>query len=240
MTWVLAFLFVTLGAALQRVTGLGFVLVSGPLLVLVLDPFNGIALANILSAVISALVLARTFRDADWRVVGKLLMGIIVGVPLGAILVHSLSTAILLIAVGSITAVAVCLALLRRQLRMFSGRAGTLFAGTLSGFSSVTAGVGGPALALHGVATHTPMRVFIPTVQAVGMTSSLLSIATKPQMSIPLPLLFGSLACIAVGLLAGSMLHRHVTAKHAQILALTLALIGALAATARGVFELVS
>ncbi|MBK0419402.1 sulfite exporter TauE/SafE family protein [Leucobacter sp. CSA1] len=240
MTWLFALLFVTVGAALQRVTGLGFTLVSGPLLVLVLDPFNGIALANILSAVIAALVLARTFRNADWRAVGTLLAGIAVGLPLGALVVHSLPPEILLIVVGSLTGLAVLLALLRRSTRIFAGRLGTISAGALSGFSNVTAGVGGPALALYGVAAAMPMQVFIPTVQAVGLATNLLSVAAKPQMAVPLPLLLGSLGCIAAGLAIGSLLQGRIPARRAQVLALALALLGSAAATARGVIALLA
>lgn len=240
MTWFLALLFIVVGAALQRVTGLGFALVSGPLLVLVLDPFNGIVLANMLSAAIAALVLLRTYRDTEWRTAGGLLIGAAIGLPLGAVVVHVLDSNVLLIVVGGLTGFAVLLALSNRPMRIFSTRPGTITAGALSGFSNVAAGVGGPALALYGAATAMPMRAFIPTVQAVGLATNLVSIAAKPQMSIPLPLLLGAFACMLLGLVVGSQLHRHVPAKRAQVLALALALLGATAAAARGVVAVIA
>ena len=219
-------------------TGLGFALVSGPLLVLVLDPFNGIALANILSAAISALVLLRTFRDTDWRAVGKLLIGLAVGMPLGVLVVYSLPSEMLLIVVGSITGIAVLFALFKRSLRIFKGTPGSIAAGAVSGFSNVTAGVGGPALALYGAATAMSVQAFIPTVQAVGLVTNAISIAAKPTLHIPLPLLLGSFGCVAFGLILGSLLRRFVPASRAQKLALMLALIGSLAATVRGILLL--
>ncbi len=240
MTWILALCAVTIGAALQRVTGLGFTLVSGPLLVLVLNPFDGIVLANILSALIALLVLVRTFRLVRWRAVLRLSVGIVVGLPIGAVVVYTLDSELLLIAVGALTTVAVVLALARRPMRAFRGTGGAIFAGSVSGFSNVTAGVGGPALAMYGVATKMPMSVFVPTVQAVGFVTNVLSVAAKPQMSLPLPLVGAAVGCILLGLLVGTVLHRFVSPSRAQTLALALALAGALAATARGVVALVA
>lgn len=53
MTLALALLAVAVGTALQRLTGIGFALVAAPLLVLLLDPFHGVLVAN------AAITLAR-------------------------------------------------------------------------------------------------------------------------------------------------------------------------------------
>src|SRR5690606_37749089 len=97
VTWVLALCAVTLGAALQRVTGLGFTLVSGPLLILVLNPFDGIVLASMLSLLIAVYVLIRTFRSADWAAAKRLAIGIVIGVPVGAVIVYTLDSEMLLV-----------------------------------------------------------------------------------------------------------------------------------------------
>jgi len=240
MTAVLALLAVTIGAALQRVTGLGFTLVSGPLLVLVLNPFDGIVLANILSAFIAVFVLVRTYRSAQWRTALKLAIGIVVGVPIGAVIVYALDSDVLLLLVGMLTAVAVLLAMAKRPMPVFRGTAGAIFAGSVSGFSNVTAGVGGPALAMFGSSTKMPMQAFVPTVQVVGLFTNALSVAAKSQMALPLPLVLGAIACALLGLLGGSFLQRFITPTRAQMLALALALVGSLAATARGVLSLVA
>lgn len=239
MTWLLALCAVTVGAALQRVTGLGFTLVSGPLLVLVLNPFDGIILANILSALIALLVLVRTFRHVQWRTAMRLAIGTVVGVPIGAVIVYALDSDMLMIAVGALTAAAVVLALTRRPMRVFRGIAGAIFAGSVSGFSNVTAGVGGPALAMYGVSTKMPMIAFVPTVQVIGLLTNVLSVAAKPHMSLPLPLVGAAVGCILLGLVAGTFLQRFINPARAQTLALALALAGALAATAQGVVAVV-
>ncbi|GAB2529947.1 sulfite exporter TauE/SafE family protein [Paramicrobacterium agarici] len=238
MTWLFALCAVTVGSALQRVTGLGFTLVSGPLLVLVLNPFDGIVLANILSALIALVVLARTFQHAQWRTAGKLSIGIVVGVPIGAVVVYALDADMLLILVGALTTIAVVFALTRRPMPVFRGTSGAIFAGSLSGFSNVTAGVGGPALAMFGAATKMSMSSFIPTVQVVALLTNILSVAAKPHMSLPIPLVIAAVCCVLLGLVAGSFLQRVITPTRAQTLALALALAGSLAATTRGVFAL--
>ncbi len=238
MTLALALSAITLGAALQRVTGLGFTLISGPLLVLLIGPFDGIVLANILSALIAGFVLVRTFRAVRWRIALRLGIGVIVGVPIGAVVVYATSGEILLIVVGALTTLAVLLALVRRPLPIFRGTPGALFGGALSGFSNVTAGVGGPALAMYGAATRMSMDAFVPTVQVVALLTNLLSIAAKPHFALPLPLLIGALCGVAVGLAGGALLRRILSAGRAQTLALLLALGGSLAATGRGVLAL--
>lgn len=237
MTLALALLAVTVGALLQRITGIGFVLVAGPLLVLVLDPYDGIVLANILSGVLAVTVLSRTYRDADWGVVRRMLVGLVVGVPLGALLVRTLDSQYLLIVVGVLTVLAVLLALFRRPMPFLEGRAGPAVTGAVSAFSNITAGVGGPALAVYAASTKMPMHTFIPVVQAMSLTMNVIAVAVKAPFSLPLPLLLGSLGCVAAGMVLGSGLRRLFPPHRAQVLALCLALLGAIAATVRGLIE---
>lgn len=205
-----------------------------------LNPFDGIVLANFLSLLIAIFVLIRTFRAADWAAAKRLSIGIVLGVPIGAVIVYTLDSNMLLVFVGALTTLAVLLALARRPMRVFEGTRGAIFAGAVSGFSNVTAGVGGPALAMFGASTRMPMNVFVPTVQVVAVLTNVLSLAAKSQASLPIPLVLGAIGCVVVGLVAGSFLQRHISPTRAQTLALALALAGSLAATARGVLAVVA
>lgn len=204
---------------------------------LVLDPFNGIVLANILSIVIGAIVLSRTYRDTAWRTAGRLLLGMVLGIPLGALLVYTLDPQHLLIAVGSLTIFAVVLALFRHPMPFLAHRSGAFIAGSVSAFSNLTAGVGGPALAVYGAATRMPMQSFIPTTQVIVIVMNIVSVAVKSPFTIPLPLLLGSFGCVLLGLAVGSLLRRWIPAHRAQVLALCIALFGAGVATLRGIIE---
>jgi uncharacterized protein len=58
---------VSVGAGTQRITGLGFALVAAPFLVLLLGPFTGVLVVNVLGVAASVLVLAQVRRDVDLR-----------------------------------------------------------------------------------------------------------------------------------------------------------------------------
>lgn len=240
LTFGVALLAVFVGAALQRTTGLGFVLVCGPLLVLLLNPFDAIVLANLLSACVSGAVLVGTWRDADLRLALGMAAGVVLGIPVGAWLVRQLPQAPLLVLVGGITSVAVAFAFRRRPMAVLNHRGGPVVAGTVSGFSNVTAGVGGPALAVYGSSQSVPLVTFVPTVQVVGVFTNLVSLAAKHQFDLPWQLVVAAVATVFVGVGVGSLLGRRIPPGRARILVLVLALLGGLGAMGKGVWQLIT
>lgn len=233
-----ALLAVFVGAALQRTTGLGFALVCGPVLVLVLNPYDGIVLANLLSVCVSAAVLVSTWRDIDRQLAIGMSVGVVLGVPVGAWLVRQLPQAPLLVLVGGLTSVAVAMAFRRRPLWVLAHRGGPVVAGTVSGFSNVTAGVGGPALAVYGSSQSVPLATFVPTVQVVGLFTNLLSLAAKHDFDLPWQLVVASVAALFAGVAVGSALGSRIPPGRARVLVLVLALLGGLGAVAKGVWQL--
>ena len=231
---------VFVGAVLQRTTGLGFVLVCGPLLVLLLNPFDAIVLANLLSACVSGAVLIGTWRDADRRLALGMSAGVLLGIPVGAWLVRQLPQAPLLVLVGGITSVAVAIAFRRRPMRVLDHRGGPAVAGVVSGFSNVTAGVGGPALAVYGSSQSVPLITFVPTVQVVGVFTNLLSLAAKHEFHLPWQLVISAIVAVFAGVGVGSVLGRRIPPGKARVLVLVLALVGGLAAMGKGVWQLLT
>lgn len=67
MTLALALLAVAVGTALQRLTGIGFALVAAPLLVLLLDPFHGVLVANAATTLAAAILFLQLRRSVDWH-----------------------------------------------------------------------------------------------------------------------------------------------------------------------------
>ncbi|WP_022885829.1 sulfite exporter TauE/SafE family protein [Glaciibacter superstes] len=240
MLLALALVAVLAGAGLQRMTGLGFALVSGPVLVLLLDPINGISLANLLSAITAVTVLATTWRHIDWRLAWQLSLGIAIAVVPGALVVHSLPRPWLLILVGALTAVAVAVVMARRPLRLLRKPGGAVVAGLVSGFSNVTAGVGGPALAVYGASTDWHSKTFVPTVQVSLLLANVLSLVSKQQLTLPPAIVLAAVGAVVAGILVGSYIQRWVDHSLARRLVLVIALIGALASAGKGLFELLS
>ena len=90
MTLLVAALAFTLGAAAQSVSGIGFALVSGPLLFTVFGAREGVRVAVVLSMLVNAGVLVREHRAVMWRRVMPVLVTALAVTPL---LVHLLEGA---------------------------------------------------------------------------------------------------------------------------------------------------
>src|SRR5699024_3197538 len=103
---LLILLAVFIGALSQRLTGMGFALVSGPFLVLLMDPLAGVVLVNLCGIVSSLIVLWRTYREADWKLAGGLIVAATVGTLPGALLAVLMPGAALEVFIGALVVVA--------------------------------------------------------------------------------------------------------------------------------------
>lgn len=234
---VTAVVAVAVGAATQRVTGLGFALLSAPFLVLVLGPREGVVLANALGALTSALVVARAWRLVEWRRVRRLLPGSLVAVPLGGLVVRALPGPVLLLAVGALCTVAVTAAWLGPAWPWLGSRAGSALSGFLSGLFSVTAGTGGPPLTVYAISTGWATAAFSASVQPVLVTNGIFAIAVKGTPT-NLVLLACCTVAVLIGVASGSFLGRRLSPALALRIVLTLALLGSVSAMLRGVLAL--
>jgi uncharacterized protein len=222
------------GASSQRVTGLGFALVSAPLLVLAIGPFEGVLLSNLLGLITSVLVLATTWRHVE---VGRALLlaaPALVLVPIGAVAVRVLPTAPLMMTVGATTVIALLAVCVSNRARCFRGRGGAIAAGGLSGFMNTTAGVGGPALVLYAASTKWDHRRFVPTCQLYLVIVNTASVAAKGFPRLSAVALLASLTALAGGVMVGHLLARRVSADRARIAMLVFALGGATTIIVKG------
>lgn len=231
---VVAAVAVVLGAALQRTTGLGFTLTAGPFLVLVLPPYEGVALANLLSMAVCAVVLVRCWREVHRRRAALIVAGAVVALVPGAYVARTLPTPALFVLIGTVVTLAGAVAALDRPLRLLAGRSGPFVAGAASGFGNVTAGVGGPPLAVYAVSTRWPRASFVATAQAVGLVTNAMSLAAKHDARLHPALVAGFLALMLLGVLAGGPLSRRISESTARVVVLTTAIGGGLVAVAKG------
>lgn len=229
---------VVLGAALQRLSGMGFALVAAPLLVVSLGPHLGVLMANLLSALSSGLILAQTWRQVELRRLTWLLLPALAVIPLGVWTLQVLPTGWLMLGIGAVLLVALAVLQLGRGLPLLQGRRGAVLAGAASGFMNATAGIGGPMVALYAASIRWPQAAFVGSVQVYFLITNLLSLATKGGA--PRAPLFTAAALLAlvVGLLLGRVLHRWVPTPAARRLTLGLAWVGALATLFKGILLL--
>ncbi|MEJ5914532.1 TSUP family transporter [Pseudokineococcus sp. 1T1Z-3] len=165
------------GAAAQRVTGLGFAVVVAPVLVLLLGPLQGVVLANALGAVVALLVLVRLRRDLEAHPTVLLTVAAVVGVVPGLAMATSVSPALLQLGFGVLVLalLGVAVAAAARE-RARPRPVPALGAGVASGLVHSAAGLGSPVLSVYAVLSGWPQRAFAASVQpwfvVVGVVAS--------------------------------------------------------------------
>ncbi len=230
---------VLVGATTQRVSGMGFGLVSAPFLVLILGPFLGILLTNALGLTTSLIVLTQVWRQVDLSKLVLLALAALIAIIPGAWVALTVPSAPLAIVVGSLTFSALLAVLLSERLRVCRGVPGALSAGAMSGFMSVTAGVGGPPITLYALSTQWEHRSFVGTAQlcfAITAGGSLISKGGLPPF--PISMWAVTLGTLLGGVLVGGRLARHISADRARSLMVALALTGSLTTVVKGITEM--
>lgn len=225
------------GSATQRITGLGFALVSSPFLVLIVDPRQGVLLANLLSLVTSIVVLWMVRRRVDVRRAVALAVPALLLVPVGAFVTTQIPVRTLYVGIGVLVlvALAVTVTIAGRGLQARPGPVITIAAGAASGFMNVTAGVGGPAITVYAIATRWEQAGFVATAQLYFVllnTGSLIAGRGLPQISATAMVV--SLTALLIGTMIGQRLNRRVPLHRARQAVLVLAAAGAVATMVKG------
>lgn len=230
---------VLVGASAQRVTGLGFSLVSSPFMVLLLGPFDGVLVINACGAVTSLLVLAQVWRDVDLRRAGLMIVSALPAVAAGAWMARSLPAPPLAILVGLLILVALGAVVASERARVLRGTPGAVVAGLGSGFLNVTVGAGGPAVAVYAVSTSWPQRRFAASAQLIFAALGVASLVAKgghPSMTAAGWALLA--AGLVTGIVIGHRLEKRVSPERAQTAVIVLAMAGAVLTVIKGLVAL--
>jgi uncharacterized membrane protein YfcA len=228
------------GAATQRVSGMGFALVASPFLVALLGPFEGILVINLFGGLASLLIVFAVWRQVELKRAALLLIPATIAAIPGAFVAHLVPSAILSTLVGGLVLLTLVGSFLVRDSVRLMGRGGAALAGSVSGFMNVTAGVGGPAISAYAIATRWPQREFAATVQVYFCALGAVSLAVKGAVPTLSWQEWG--ACtgsLLVGIGAGHAIARYVSAKAARALVVALAFVGAIVIIVKGIVELV-
>jgi uncharacterized membrane protein YfcA len=230
---VVTALAVLLGAVAQSVSGIGFVLVCGPLLVAALGPADGVRLAVVLSTAVNVAVLARTYRLAEVRTALLLLVPAAVVTPLVAALVRAAPSRLAAgIAGASAVLGAVALASGLRW-EAARGRGGAIGAGVVSGAMNAAAGIGGPAIALYAANARWPVTAMRSTAQVYFLGLNVVALASLGQPHVAPGVLAGCVVALVVGLLAGAAVAGRIAEPVARRITLSLAAAGGLVVLVR-------
>ncbi len=139
---------VCVGAALQAATGVGLGLLAGPVLILSLPGETAIFVAIVLNLLVSFALLPQDHGEITWPPLCLLLVGTLIGVPLGWLVLRQIDATTLKLFTGIVVlAAAIQLLLLRRQAVWGAGEAArlrTVVGGGLSGFMTGCLAIPGP------------------------------------------------------------------------------------------------
>lgn len=230
---------VLVGGVTMRATGMGFALVASPFLVLALGSFQGILVANVCGTASALLNLTQVHRNIDWRRARWVTSAGIVGVVPGAIAVRLLPAPVLTVVVSAVVLVGLALTVLGRRFTLPNSPVVAGAGGLVSGFMNVTAAVGGPGLVIYALATGWAHHRFAATAQVHFAVLGIASLAMKaafPDLSWTGWLVLAG--ALALGLLGGNVLARHIDARKAMRLVIVIAGVGALLALGQGLRSL--
>jgi uncharacterized membrane protein YfcA len=235
VTGALAALAVLVGAVAQSVSGIGFVLVCGPLLVAALGPEDGVRLAVVLSLVINVAVLVRTWRQADLRTALLLLVPAAVATPVAARLLRAAPERLAEALAGACAVVGATALAAGLRWRAAHGRIGAVAAGVVSAAMNVAAGIGGPAIALYAGNAGWPSAAMRSTAQIYFLGLNAVALASLGFPRVGSGLLIACLGALGAGLLLGVAVVRHVPERIARQLTLSLAAVGGLVVLVRSI-----
>lgn len=230
---------VFLGAATQRISGMGFALVASPFLVALLGPFRGVLLINVFGGLTAFALFLTVWRRVEYRRALLLLIPAVIATIPGSIVARAVPAPILSIVIGGLVILTLIGSFFAVDNVRIMGRGGAVLAGGLSGFMGATAGVGGPAVSAYAIAIRWPQPVFAATVQLyffVLACSSLLFKGALPRLD---PVQWSvCAAALVLGIVAGHFLARVVKPRVARILVVVLAFAGSGVIILKGVLEL--
>lgn len=234
------------GAALQRLTGMGFALVAAPFLVLALGPFEGVLVANVCSVVSAGLLSSLTWRDIDVRRLARILPAALVGILPGILVAAWVDTSVLDLLIGIVVASGISVSFLVQHRGRTDGTGAMIGFGLASGFMNVTAGVGGPALSAYAVLARWPLGSLRPTLQPIFFTTGIVSVAAKSAIGppfwqvAPVWMWVVMVAAILLGLRAGSGLEARVPVPWPRRALIALAYLGSATIIVRGALGVAS
>jgi len=224
VTLALAAVAVAIGAAAQSISGIGFALVSGPLLFTVFGAREGVRVAVVLSMLVNIAVLTREHRSVMWRRVLPVLITALAATPL---LVHLLAHAhprLLRAAAGAVIVLGAALVASGRSAD--AGLPGGVAAGLASATMNVLASAGGPAVAVYATGARWEPTGLRATLQAYFLSLNVVTLLTLGPPHQDAGRLAVLAAALVLGAVAGARLAPRLPTGVARVATLVLAAAG--------------
>ena len=150
-----------LGAStLQAATGIGFGIIAGPVLLVVMNDATAIQVSVVLNLLIALLLAPALYRLADRRVLMSLALGVLLGSPLGLLIYMNLDLAALKVLAGLAVLFTLVMLMRRRgaevpgQYPVQPGRSERVVVGIIAGTMGGSLAMPGPVPAAWMAARH--------------------------------------------------------------------------------------
>ena len=235
MTVILAAIAAFVAAVIQRITGLGFVLVLVGPIVLLYGPVEGVTLGVLLALVASLAAIPLVWRHIDWPRTWWLIWPGVVAAPFGALLVRLLPDAALLLLIAALAYFALVAGRIPALSASLTGRMGAVVSGSAAGFMHVASGLSGPPLAAYAVGDRWPQRSFAASAQLIFAVFGVVSVALRELPASPVEDVGTLVVATIAGIAVGTILSRNVSPRIARGAMLALAWIGATVVLVRGI-----
>jgi hypothetical protein len=218
-------------AVLRGFTGFGFGLAGVPLLSLALPPKQVVPLVVTLQVMVGVAGLREAVKTCDWRAVGALTPGLVMGIPVGLTILTALAPNPVRIVIGSIILLSVVL--IQRGARLSPNPSWKVSGGVgfVSGIISGLASMGGPPVVVYLLAMgHTAARMRATTIVYFMLSSCISLVPMVWRGLITRDILIWAVAAIPVlfiGSRVGTTAFHHARPVHHRMTALvTLTILG--------------
>lgn len=234
-----------IATALQRITGLGFAMLTAPFAVVALGTHHGIMLTTLLAIIASLFMLPGMWQEINWSRVAWIGMPAALSIVPAAWLGSLIDGALIYLLVGVIVIIGLGAALLMpATAEPITHRPAQVLAGVGAGAGSVLAGIGGPAMTIYGVVSRWPVASFAASLQPIWVLVASATLAgrywfmgsTLPELSWWMWLL--AAVGIVIGMWAGQRALGKVNERVVFGIVVVLAMTGAVLSVATGVMEL--
>jgi hypothetical protein len=156
----------------QAVSGFGLALVAMPLFVQFLDPVEAASLVALMATTTQIIMLLRYRRALAIRGLWRLMLGSLVGIPIGVIALSQLDSAIILFALGVILVAYSLYSLVAPPLPVIKNPNWGYVFGFASGLLGGAYNTGGPPFVIYGTSQRWETQVFKANMQVLLMVNS--------------------------------------------------------------------
>lgn len=213
LVWIAGASILAVASFVFGLAGFGIGLVALSLLPFLIPPATAVPLVTVYSTTFALVMAIQLRRDVVWSRLADLLLGSVVGAPLGVWVLVTLSPGMLRRLIGVVLIVVVLIDLRGVYPQGLSGRPWGLGAGFLSGLLGGAVGTPGPPVVLYAVAQRWKPRPLKATLQAFFLANQAMVLMGYWRAGLLTPEVVQLAAVFALPAIAGVALGMHLFSR---------------------------